>query len=474
MKRGRRVLLLVATMLLVLAGCDPASPPRGTDRDDEESAQRFEPPPRVKPPAVRSTFSVKNLRKCLYREPIDPASIAGVYYGPIDLVAGQLEISRGIDVDIPSSVRMLDEKAFARAVAKDQVKLRESDELATRSLAWALGVAQQGFDVNRFLKGEGSGLIAGFYNPKTGSIVVEKEGKLDAEYVILAHELTHAATDDAFDLPEKEFDNIVDDSTLAASSVVEGDATLSEFRVSSRLAKPKAITKALRARMAYKNRFRTDRSEGVPYMLIDSALFPYQWGLSFACSVFRARGWKGVNRLYSHPPTTTAQILFPQRYLTGEKARKTRPLRRPRGAWRSRDRGEIGAAHLKAMFEAPGDNETQTMTRSLARASAWGGGTYEVWTRKNDKSEYAVGISLVERPGNPGLLCSSMNEWYETSFADAEPVLVADRTLEYEGQQQDAVIACPGRNVLFSTARSIEVARSLIPGLAAGADEETE
>ena len=438
--------LLVA---LVLAGActsdDPGSkPPAAGSQPPEEDPLRR--PPKAKPKSVKSALDPKTIRRCLYRERVDPASYQGAYFSVNDLVADQVETSRDIDFT-PGDVQMLDPKAFAGAFEDLQVKVSEREEVVTRSLAWALGVTPQGLSVNRFLKGEGTGLVAGFYDPGDGSIIVERKGKLDSEYIVLAHEFAHAAVDQVFGLPSKDLDGIIDDSGLARGALVEGDASLAELRVISRLFREKDVKKAIAAQVNIKDRFEKDR-ELVPYLLMDSVLFPYQWGTAFACSVFREEGWAGLNRALRRPPTTTAQILFADRFLSGEGARNPQALGNPGKEWKKQQAGDFGAAHLKSMFEAPGDDEESAMSKVLGRVASWAGGRYEVWTKKKQGRQYTVGVSFVEHKDHRGVLCASLNKWYETAFEDAEPELVANGTFAYDGGQ-DAYISCRGNKVLM-------------------------
>ncbi|MDQ3954529.1 MAG: hypothetical protein M3285_03150 [Actinomycetota bacterium] len=459
---GRSSICVLVVVLLVGTGCDGSEPPQSKSPPKSSASSpkdKLKPPARVKPADVKSALTSKNLRGCLYRERLDPSDYAGVYTGPEDLVSDQVETSREVDF-VPPPVELLEPKAFDDAVVGNGVNVPVDEAVTTKMLAWALGITPQGVNVNFFLGGNDSRLVAGFYNPNDGNVVIEKKGKLDSEYIVMAHEFTHAAADQAFGLPPKKIEPIVDDASLASSSLVEGDASLAELRVLSRFSPPKAVGKAVAAQLGFKDKFLKDRTGGVPYMLIDIALFPYQWGLAFTCSVFKKEGWKGINRAYSRPPTTSAQILFPDRFLRGEKAQPTPPLGRPGPLWQVRDRGQIGAAHLKAMFEAPGDNESQALSKPLARAAAWAGGNYKVWTVGTAEREYAVGLSFVEHAEHKGLLCSSLERWYQTAFGNAEPKLVADGVVELEGTQQDAMLSCQGRDITMTFAPTVELAAS--------------
>ena len=449
--------------MVLLAGCEGESNPQAqlSSPSAQESLEPWERLPRVRPPALQTQLTPEKIQRCLYKEQIDLDAIASLYFGPEDLVAGQVETSRELEFDAPSS-ELLGPKEFAKSLGGLDINVGQDDEAATKGLAWALGVTSHGDDVNQFLKGEGSGLVAGFYDPRNGRIVIEQKGKLDSEYVVMAHEFTHAATDQAFGLPATKPEAVVDDLTLSISSLVEGDAGLTELRVLSRLAPPKSVEKSIAAQIAFKDKFAKDRGAGIPYLVIDNALFPYRWGLSFACTVFKKEGWRGINRAYARLPTTSAQILFPERFLAREKALPTSPLHKPGPIWQLRDTGQIGAAHLKALFEAPGDKEFESLSRTLSRASSWGGGVFKIWTVGDVANKYVVGLSLTEHPDHDDLLCSSMNEWYRAAFPDAEVRLVGDRVVQFTAILQDAIMSCPGDNVIMGLGPNLQLVREVL------------
>ncbi|NIV14011.1 MAG: hypothetical protein GWN62_22865 [Aliifodinibius sp.] len=46
--------------------------------------------------------------------------------------------------------------------------------------------------------------------------------------------------------------------------------------------------------------------------------FPYDQGFAFVDAVFQEGGWEAVENIYTNPPTTTEQILHPEKYFSGE------------------------------------------------------------------------------------------------------------------------------------------------------------
>jgi hypothetical protein len=53
-------------------------------------------------------------------------------------------------------------------------------------------------------------------------------------------------------------------------------------------------------------------------MMLTLTEFPYSAGYDFAQAVHQSDGWSGLEEVYSSPPTTTEQLLHPEKYRSGE------------------------------------------------------------------------------------------------------------------------------------------------------------
>jgi hypothetical protein len=450
---SRRVLaaLLAACALSACTGAGPggrpspkSQPPKGV-------------PEHVKIPKVRSQLAVDQVTPCLQDQ-----QVTGTIYtslGPVGYAASQVKSIRELDFQIPSLVDLVGNKDFATEFAH-QPAARRSEDFVTRRVAWAMGLTPHGLDADYFLQGEGSDLIAGFYDPRDQRIVVRTKGDYDDELVTLAHELTHAATDELFGIPLDNRGRLIDDERLAETAVTEGDATLVAAQYLSRVAPVASMRRYVKASLSYEGQYKPQRRAGIPHMVVDHFSWPYQWGFAFVCKVYRERGWAGVNRMYDHPPLSSAEIMFPKRYLSGQ-IPETPPalglLNRP---WRRSAQASIGAAHLKALFEAPGDVGKRALTNPLGRASAWDGGHYELWVNA-DSDDEAMGVALVERRSSHDVLCASMHSWYRKAFFDAEAEAIADRTVAYKDENQTAFISCSGRNVIVGIGPDLATAQAV-------------
>ncbi len=448
-----------ATLVLValLASCTGSG--GGPDPDVARSEPQRPPkePRRVKIPKVASTLDPSELAKCLRDDRLDISSVAGTYNCPTDFIAAQVEENRSIDFAIPSDTQIVEKSEFEGLLEGANRKRDPRRAEIDLWLEWAFGYRKYGSDGSASSgRADNTELVAGFYIPQTGQVVIQKEGELDEEYFIMAHEFGHAAVDQSFGLKSPPA-RVIDDEALAFDALVEGDATLVELRVASRLTtKPKLLEKGLKKLLDGGSEKKRD---ALPHALGEHFIFPYQYGVNFVCSVWRKRGWEGVDKMYGDPPTTTGQIMFPERYLKGPKPKTPQALGKLKKPWERVARERIGAAHLKAIFEAPLDLETIALSRPLARAAGLDSGMYEVWsTRKDDN---AVGVSLVERKEHPGLVCTSMLEWYEAAYSAATKEVIADNVVLYSDAVRATVISCQGRNVMIGMAPKRALAESL-------------
>jgi hypothetical protein len=276
----------------------------------------------------------------------------------------------------------------------------------------ALGALPKGTNLKALLRRALAGQVAGFYDPRTGELVVasDPKGGLDpVERITLAHELDHALTDQTLDFPrylEAELPRQgLEDAALAGLAVIEGDATLLMQAYAAENLSLGDAFRSLGAAFGSQGDF-----EELPYYLQASSIFPYLEGLEFVCKLYDRGGWKAVNRAYRKPPTTTAQVLFPERYFAREPAADLpRPVQPPGPGWNELDRNAVGAADLLWLFEAPGGETARALSDPLDRAAAWAGGELRVWGRGKSR---AVTLTLVERRGERDL-CASMRAWFK-------------------------------------------------------------
>ncbi|MBP7215664.1 MAG: hypothetical protein KBA46_00060 [Candidatus Omnitrophica bacterium] len=168
--------------------------------------------------------------------------------------------------------------------------------------------------------------IAGYYDTKTKKIYVSE--KVLSEFLpglpslTVMHEEIHALQDQYFDLEKLEelFRTQDGDHTLAQRSIVEGEATVLMYDAFFRAADPtnKSPRKVelrsfiLDSMLSYSKHSKTKESK--PAIFLEVMLFPYVWGGQFIQHAVNTGGWEAVDRIYQDMPTSTEQIMHPEKY----------------------------------------------------------------------------------------------------------------------------------------------------------------
>ena len=163
------------------------------------------------------------------------------------------------------------------------------------------------------------------------------------EEMVMVHELTHAIQDQHFGLSEKEKAYLKDsDAALAYHSVLEGEAVL--VMVAHMLGKSGVdiddVVKddAMLAMLSSSTAAEQMIDPSTPKYFAEMLKFPYLEGLKFVVTAYRRGGWKALDDVHAHPPTTTRQILHPEEYFA--------QTFKPESFDTSRPDGAISAEHL--------------------------------------------------------------------------------------------------------------------------------
>ncbi len=165
--------------------------------------------------------------------------------------------------------------------------------------------------------------LAGFYEPKGGTMFLAMDlDPLNAE-ATLAHELVHALQDQYWDLESRsKYRPGESDAQSAISALAEGDAT-------------SAMTDILMAKLGGRTAIdlddddfaeqilagmNTGPSAQAPHIMRTSLASAYVEGIRFVNARRRIGGWKAVDAVWARPPTTTEQILHPEKWDADERA----------------------------------------------------------------------------------------------------------------------------------------------------------
>jgi len=205
---------------------------------------------------------------------------------------------------------------FARAVAREIGRQLTADEAVLKLLQ----LIPRNVDYVKTIDTLLAGAVLGFYDDETKELYVgagSATGAIDvATKSVLAHEMTHALTDQQFDFGKATRaldDQNLSEQSAAFSAVIEGDAELVRTTWEDQ-----HLTAAERAEAAKGGSDDSGAYAKVPPYLVHSLRFPYDQGLAFVRNRYQAGGFAEVDNTYRKPPVSTEQILHPELYAAAQ------------------------------------------------------------------------------------------------------------------------------------------------------------
>lgn len=308
--------------------------------------------------------------------------------------------------------------------------------------------------------------ILGYYSHEEDSIVIVSDSEtptLDGERT-LAHELTHALQDQQHNLSS--YDKTTRDEYNAANGLIEGEANLVQQRYMSLCsAEWDCLSRS-------DSGGSTSQPDNWGIYLLD--YFPYAEGLEFVTINQRQDGWERVDELFTEPPTSAEQVIYPEKYGTDQPTNVTLADRQRNGWERVRldpagrgatrpDHAVLGQSGLTAMFAQTGfdsynqsevvspetvmnsqnDDSSNPLDYGLPATTGWDGDrlhAYEkngetgyVWKLQWDSPQNATQFVATYREllGHWGATQINENTWVieDGPFADAFSVRVTDSTV---------------------------------------------
>ncbi|MEM2585000.1 MAG: hypothetical protein QXU42_04035 [Thermoproteota archaeon] len=242
-----------------------------------------------------------------------------------------------------------------------------------------------------------------------GKIYVVKEyfnpyDKLTAEKT-LVHELTHIMQDKYFNIPYVP----TFDGDKAKAALIEGDACLMEEAFLNRTKEGFLTMEIIFAPHGYFVKAPSTSETSVYARLPDSVsrlnYFPYEYGLRFVKALYSEGGWQRVNCAYDNFPTTTEQIMHPEKYFINE---TSIPTEAPTvlGDWQMIRSERFGEYFILVMLE-----RWVSSTEATKVAGGWGGDNFTyyehgddylftwniTWDSVNDASEFDASFQEMMR-----------------------------------------------------------------------------
>lgn len=306
-----------------------------------------------------------------------------------------LNAMREIDHQFPTRAETID---YLKETYSREFPPEEFDRLERFYIA--LGLLTPDIDLQDVYLNLLGSQIAGFYDSDTEvmnvlPIVGDETGESLSitEQVIYVHEFTHALQDQHFDLnalldaPEA-LEN--PDQSLATLALVEGDATATMTLYLQRVAEQNPLA-ALAMLVEGLQGGTLFLPEGIPPILLNELLFPYDAGMNFVIEISGEDGWNTVNAAFENPPTTSEQILHPEKYLAGEAAQNVElnDLSDTLGdGWVEDWNTTLGEFYLREVL----DTELSS-SEAADGAAGWGGDRFRVY-HNTETGEIAWALRL--------------------------------------------------------------------------------
>ena len=228
---------------------------------------------------------------------------------------------RGLEIKTPITVTYKTREELQKKVDADFFEDYpiEDSERDQRTMT-AFGIIESGTDILQLYSELYGGQIAGYYDPTTAQLVVVLDGEAGeditaSEEFTLAHEINHAIQDQHFDIDAGAFDTseATDDVSLAGNGLVEGDSSLLQGLYLQ--ANPSFARDLSRE---YSDLEDDGSLDDFPPVIVALLYFPYNDGYEFVDWLHEEGGYELVDEAFASPPTTTEQILHPEKYLDGE------------------------------------------------------------------------------------------------------------------------------------------------------------
>lgn len=247
---------------------------------------------------------------------------------------------------------------------------------------------------------------AAYYDPgSTTFYVVMQNLPAQMMQTVYSHELYHGFQDQHFDLdaflltqqPQK----LNDDEILARQSVVEGEATYMMTLVGMKMMlgavpEPSMLQMGInmQAQMSAASLLKMLKSgilsqslqgdlekavaamDDIPPFLIETLVGAYLKGMKFIFQI-QQKGWDKVTSLYSNPPVSSEQILYPEKWLADEKPIKLQwpdfKNQEVFSGWELLEKNTLGEIQWRIIF-----SEHQMAETGQSAAAGWNGDRFAV------------------------------------------------------------------------------------------------
>jgi hypothetical protein len=384
--------LIVLAFSLALAACGgaPAAPPTEEAVIATEAPATATPEPSPTQPPPTSTPEPTPTPTTL---PSPTPEISSEMQAAMDEIEAQVSAIRGlampeaITVDVQSLEEI--EQSVADRLAAEYTEEEEFQELVTYSF---LGLIPPDFDIRGFYQAMSTEDPRSAYHIYEDLMVIAAGTEFDSVgKMSYASESVVAMLDEAYDLDgalglNDEICDLSAEHCRAVQAMVAGDASLASamWMVGNTTSEEQAEINAAgqEVPLALSN---------APAFYQEDLLFPYSVGVQFANVFYQQGGWEAVNQAYVYPPTSTEQIMHPERYPMDSPVEVSLPDLQPvlGAGWELLDQDVFGEWYTLLMLTSGVDPAARlSVDAAMPAVTGWSGDVYQVYF--NPESQQVV------------------------------------------------------------------------------------
>ncbi len=193
----------------------------------------------------------------------------------------------------------------------------------------------------------------------------------------LIHELAHILQG-KYEIPDRP----TYDGVKARSALIEGDACLMEEIYSNRSSNIGLIAERanmLNSLMLLPRPQFAELSASLPNSVLRLNYFAYDYGLKFVRTLYADGGWIAVNQSYGNPPSSTEQVIHPEKYTIGENAQEVKEPNIIENDWSRIENERFGEYFILVML-----NNWIPQNDAEKGAEGWGGDNFTYYERGSE------------------------------------------------------------------------------------------
>lgn len=295
-------------------------------------------------------------------------------------LANDAERVRGLEFFDEPVVTIVSQEELAERVRVQIQEDLDPEEVAVLQRFYELlGLLDGTVDLGQAYQDLYAEQVGGYYDGDTGEMVISSGGSglSPLAKTIVLHELIHALTDQHYGFDDRSdtlMDEVKFEEAVALQALVEGDATYYQLVYMQELAVGDQLD-AIQESLGVS----TTVIDSLPTWFAEDLTFPYDYGFGFVSRLIEELGAVGVNQAYERPPTTTEQILHPEKYFAQEPAREVALPAAEVAGYEVYEEGIFGEWNLMLYLL-----DGVSRGNAVVGAGGWGGDAYRMYWNGTD------------------------------------------------------------------------------------------